>query len=290
MRNSNALTVLGLALALIATDAHAGWSWKKKKPAPAPEPPPAPVVVAPPPPPPPPQIIYSGDAAAAPQVATFDLLAAASPEVRSVAKWVATSRDNARLHYLLLDKVNAQVYFFGPTGHLLATAPVLLGMGKGDRMLVSNATEMPAIPPSKRITPAGRFLSRLAPDAEGKEVLILDYEAALSLHPIAKGTPVERRASRLASLTADDNRISFGCINVPKAFYSNVVSPSLANAWSVVYILPETSPAHQLFGFQPDPPAAAPTTVPAGQVPATPAAPGQQVSTAAAVQTNHSQR
>ena len=72
---------------------------------------------------------------------------------------------------------------------LVAVAPVLMGMGKGDQMLVPNAAPMSAIPPNKRITPAGRWWARLAPDASGKEVLVIDHDAALSLHPIVKGQP-----------------------------------------------------------------------------------------------------
>jgi hypothetical protein len=263
MHIQNRTIVLGLLLALVAADAQA-WG-KKKKVEPAP-PPPAPVVVAPPPPPP--QVVYSGDPLVAPQVAATDLLPTTSSEVQGVVEWVKTSRDNANMYFLVLDKVNAQVYFFHPAGHLLATAPALLGMGKGDRMLVPNAAPMSAIPPQKRITPAGRFVSRLAIDSHGKELLVLDYDASLSLHPVVKGTPAEHRAQRLASLTAEDNRVSFGCVNVPVAFYSNVVSPLLTNTRGVVYVLPETSTAGQLFGFQPGTPTG----------PATPASPSTPTS------------
>ncbi|MGH8030067.1 MAG: hypothetical protein ACREO3_09045, partial [Arenimonas sp.] len=241
--------VLGLLLALVATDAQA-WG-KKKKPAPPAPVAPAPVVVAPPPPPPP-QVIFSGDPAVAPQIAQIDLLQTAPPEVQSVARWVGSSRDNGGMPFLMVDKANAQVYVFNPAGNLTATAPVLLGMGKGDRMLVPNSAPMSAIPPQKRITPAGRYMSRLALDSHGKEILVIDYDASLSLHPIVKGTPAEHRAQRMASATSEDNRVSFGCINVPVAFYSTVVSPAFNNKMGVVYILPETLSASQEFGFQAD--------------------------------------
>jgi len=255
--------VLGVLLALVATDAQA---WGKKKKAEPPPPPPAPVVVAPPPPP---ATIYSGDVLAPPQIATTDVLSTTSLEVQATAQWIRASRDNGNMYYLVLDKVNAQVYFFHPKGHLLAAAPVLLGMGTGDKMLVSNATPMSGMPPSKRITPAGRFVSRLAIDSHGKELLVLDYDASLSLHPIVKGTPKEQRAQRMASPTPADNRISFGCINVPVSFYANVISPALTNTMGVVYVLPETSSAGALFGFQPAVP-----VMPAGPVvPGAPAAP-----------------
>ena len=160
-------------------------------------------------------------------------------------------------------------------------------MGKGDKMLVPNTAPMSAIPPQKRITPAGRYVSRLAIDSHGKELLVIDYDASLSLHPVVKGTPLEHRAQRLASTTSEDNRISFGCINVPPAFYANVVSPALTNTRGIVYILPETSPAGQLFGFQYDNPVAPATTATVAAPAAAPAAPAvpavpavQQVSTA----------
>lgn len=191
--------------------------------------------------------------AAAPQLSPVDLaLQSASAEVKSVAKWVIESRDNLGLPYLLIDKVNAQVFVFNSAGQLQGAAPALLGMGRGDRMLVSNETKMSAMPPQVRITPAGRFVSRLAKDAKGKELLVLDYDASLSLHPVVPGTPKERRAERLKSATAQDNRISFGCINVPVPFYATVVSPAFTNTKGVVYVLPETGPASALFGMKLD--------------------------------------
>jgi hypothetical protein len=238
--------VLGLLLAFVATDAQA-WGKKKKAEPPAPV---APAIVVPPPPPPPPQTIFVGDPAVAPQIAPTDLLQTASPEVQSVVRWVGTSHDNGGMPFLLVDKANAQTFIFDPAGNLLATAPVLLGMGVGDRMLVPNSAPMSAIPPQKRITPAGRYMSRLAIDSHGKEILVIDYDASLSMHPIVKGTPPEHRAERMASPTSQDNRVSFGCINVPVAFYSTFVSSVFANRMGVVYILPETSPAGELFGFQ----------------------------------------
>lgn len=187
---------------------------------------------------------------ATPPSAPVDLLQSASEEVKRVARWVIDSGDNTHLPFLLIDKVNAQVFVFGPAGQLQGTAPALLGMARGDRMLVPNNAPMSAMPPNVRITPAGRFVSRLAVDSTGKELLVLDYDASLSLHPVVKGTPKERRAERLSSATAQDNRVSYGCINVPVPFYSKVVSPTFTGTKGIVYVLPETSPASALFGMQ----------------------------------------
>jgi hypothetical protein len=175
--------------------------------------------------------------------------ATASAEVLSVARWVTQSGDNAGLPFLLIDKVNAKVFAFDRSGQLKGAAPALLGMARGDRLLAPNTATMAQMPPQVRITPAGRFVSKLAIDSHGKELLVLDYDASISLHAVVKGTPKEHRAERLSSATAQDNRISFGCINVPTVFYSTIVSPTFTNTKGIVYVLPETSPASQLFGF-----------------------------------------
>ena len=187
-----------------------------------------------------------------PQSVSIDLaLQSASAEVMRVARWVIDSGDNSGLPFLLVDKVNARVFAFDPAGHLQGTAPALLGMARGDRLLAPNSATMSRMPPQVRITPAGRFVSRLAIDSHGKELLVLNYEAAISLHPVVKGTPAEHRAERLASPTPLDNRISFGCINVPPEFYTTFVHPAFNKTKGVVYVLPETGPASELFGFHP---------------------------------------
>lgn len=190
--------------------------------------------------------------AAPPLQVPIDLaLQSASAEVQSVARWVIDSGDNVGLPYLLIDKVNAQVFAFNPAGQLQGATPALLGMARGDRLIAANDAKMAQMPPQSRITPAGRFVSRLAIDSHGKELLVLDYEASISLHAVIKGTPAERRAERLKSATAQDNRISFGCINVPAAFYETIVSPAFTPTKGLVYVLPETAPASELFELHP---------------------------------------
>ncbi|MEO7252138.1 MAG: hypothetical protein ABIW30_05965 [Arenimonas sp.] len=219
----------------------------------------------PPPPPPPIPLEFSGIQTAAPLPAPLDRLRAASPEVQSVAQWVRTAHDNAGLPFLVIDKVNAQAYAFNPVAQLEATAPILLGMARGDVLLVPNDAPMSAMPPQKRITPAGRYLSWIVTDSHGKQVLSIDYNAAISLHIVVKGTPAQHRAERLASITSDDNRVSFGCINVPPGFFTTIVGPDFSKEKGIVYVLPETSSAAQLFGFQPAAPApAAQQTLPMG--------------------------
>jgi hypothetical protein len=173
----------------------------------------------------------------------------ASPAVTHIAQWVVTSRDNGGMSYLIIDKVNAKVFVFNAAGHLQGAAAALLGSARGDDSAEGVGNQkMSAILPKDRTTPAGRFVASLGQGVHGNEILWVDYTNAIALHPVAKGTPQERRAQRLQSATVTDNRISFGCINVPLAFYEKFVSPAFANTGGVVYILPETRSARGLFG------------------------------------------
>ena len=183
--------------------------------------------------------------AASPSVeATF-----APADVVYVATWVADSGDNAGMPYVIIDKVGARVYLWDGTGHLQGSAPALVGMVAGDGSVPGIGNQkLSAIRPEERTTPAGRFVASIGHDMHGADLLWIDYAAALALHRVVKGTPAERRAQRLASETAADNRISFGCINVPARFFDTIVAPAFANSSGVVYILPETRPARELFG------------------------------------------
>ena len=174
----------------------------------------------------------------------------ASAEVRRVADWVVDSADNHGMPYVIIDKINAKVFVFDIGGKLQGAAPALLGLRRGDRSVAGiGERKMSSIRPADRITPAGRFLASLDHDVHGGEILLIDYADSIALHPVIKGTPAEHRARRLESATSQDNRISFGCINVPAKFYEDVVSPAFTHSNGLVYILPETSAAGKMFGM-----------------------------------------
>jgi hypothetical protein len=59
------------------------------------------------------------------------------------------------------------------------------------------------------------------------------------MHRVRATNPKERRLERLASKTAADNRISWGCINVPVAFFDKTVWPNIGQKSGIVYVLPE---------------------------------------------------
>lgn len=173
----------------------------------------------------------------------------ASRDARKIADWIVDSADNLGLPFVIVDKTDAKVFVFDAGGRIQGAAPALLGLARGDTTVPGiGDREYSAMPPEDRTTPAGRFVAALGMNARGEDILWVDYGAAVSLHRVVTAKPEERRLQRLATTTPLDNRISYGCINVPKRFYENVVSPAFSGTHGVVYVLPETRPAREIFG------------------------------------------
>jgi len=196
----------------------------------------------------PPTIIEALTVAAPPQrLANFEL-EHASQEAHRLADWIVDSGDNLSMPFAIVDKVDAKVFVFDARGKLRGAAAALLGLALGDDSVPGIGTRaMSRILPAERTTPAGRFVASLDRNAHGKVILWVDYDDAISMHAVVKGTLQERRAQRLASPSALDNRISYGCINVPAMFFDNIVRPAFTGTNGVVYVLPETRSAHTVF-------------------------------------------
>lgn len=172
----------------------------------------------------------------------------ASPDARHVADWVVDSGDNRRMPFVIVDKKDAKVFVFNADGRLRGAAPALLGSALGDDSVPGiGDRKLSSIRPEERTTPAGRFVAALDRNLHGEEILWVDYDAAISLHPVITTNPKEHRAQRLATPTPLDNRISYGCINVPAKFYKNVVHPAFTGTNGIVYVLPETRSAQKVF-------------------------------------------
>lgn len=177
----------------------------------------------------------------------------ASRDVRDVANWVVHAGDNhegndRHLPFVILDKKEARIYVFDATGRLRGAAPALLGIGIGDTALPGiGARELSNIAPKDRITQAGRFVAAIGLDSHKEDVLWLDYEDGLAIHRVITSNPKERRLERLNSPTASDNRISFGCINLPPEFYDGTLKPAVQAGGTVIYVLPETRSPRETF-------------------------------------------
>ena len=165
-----------------------------------------------------------------------------------MADWVVHSGDNRSMPFAIVDKTDAKVFVFDADGRLRGAAPALLGLARGDDAAPGiGSRALSSIRPEERTTPAGRFVAALDRNLKGKEILWVDYDGAVSMHPVVTSKPQERRLQRLATPTPLDNRISFGCINVPAKFFENVVRPAFTGTDGIVYVLPETRSAREVF-------------------------------------------
>jgi len=172
-----------------------------------------------------------------------------SVDARRLANWVVHTRNNERLPFFMVDKKFAKVYVFTPDGKLHSTTPVLLGEAVGDDSVPGIGDKpLSQVKPWEKTTPAGRFVAEMGMNLNGEDVIWVDYDAAVSMHRIRKVKESERRYERMASATHLDNRISNGCINVPKAFYEQVLAPTVQRSGAVIYVLPETKPVDKVFG------------------------------------------
>ena len=164
-----------------------------------------------------------------------------SIEALQLATWVTASRDNKDRPFIVIDKATAEVLVFDTAGLLQGVTPALLGIAKGDDATPGiGDKELSEIGPAEKTTPAGRFFARVGPAKGNQTVLWVDFNTSVALHAVVTKNPAEHRLERLASPTPKDNRITFGCINVPTAFFEDVVRPIFVEGGGMVYILPES--------------------------------------------------
>lgn len=173
----------------------------------------------------------------------------APADVVHVANWVSYTRNAKKKAFVLIDKKQARMYVFDPQGKLKSQTPILLGKAVGDHTVPGIGSKPFAqIKEDEKTTPAGRFLAQPGRNTKGEDIIWIDYNAAVSMHRLRKVKEEEKRADRMATPEADDNRISYGCVNVPAPFYNSVLRPTVSKQGAFVYVLPETKTPQQQFG------------------------------------------
>ena len=185
--------------------------------------------------------VKASEARPAPQIAP-------SEAASRLLSWSAVEHDNGSLPYIVIDKQAAALFLFKAAGEAVGQAPVLIGIGVGDDSSPGvGAKNLSEIGPAERTTPAGRFVAKFGRAFGHTRVLWVDYANSVALHAVITTNKKERRVARLLSATPDDNRITFGCINVGTSFYTKQLRPLLQKAGGVVYILPDTKPFDDVF-------------------------------------------
>ena len=193
--------------------------------------------------------------AASPAVLTAENVRAQQPlsvgqDVPRVTAWIRAKGDHQGMPFAVIDKKAAMLHVFDAAGSPLGSSPVLLGLAVGDDSAPGIGTRKLAdIRPVERTTPAGRFVTEPGRNLQGEDIVWIDYDAAVSMHRVRASNKADRRLERLATPTAADNRISYGCVNVPAAFYDALVKPVFGVMPAVVYVLPETRPVGTLLGL-----------------------------------------
>ena len=200
---------------------------------------------------------------AAPLVAAGDSgTVSSSQDTRRVTDWIVASSNHKGQAFAIIDKRAAMLHVFDKEGTRRASSPVLLGLAVGDASVPGiGERKLSQIRPDERTTPAGRFVSEPGVNLQGEDIVWIDYDAAVSMHRVRTGNKADRRLERLATPGASDNRSSYGCVNVPAAFYDSFVKPVFGSQPAVVYVLPETTSVSAFFNM----PGAAPAVLADGK-------------------------
>ena len=172
----------------------------------------------------------------------------ASNEVQRIADWSVQSADHGGHPFIVVDKMNARLYAFDRFGTLIDQTPVLLGMGVGDKFAPGVLKmDMYKTKPWQRITPAGRYFAEEDRNLAGEIVLWVDYDAGIAIHKLPSKPTKQRRHERIVSPDPAEHRITYGCINVPAAFYDRVVRAYFGPRGGYVYVLPDSTPLNAVF-------------------------------------------
>lgn len=187
-------------------------------------------------------------AASAPLKVSWDRASLLSRDAQTALRHVLATGDNGDAPFVVIDKRRARLWVFDARGVPRGSTPVLLGFARGDDTVPGIGDKpLSKVKPGERTTPAGRFVGEHGRNLKGQDIIWVDYDAAVSMHRLKDVHKSDRREQRVRSRSIADNRISYGCINVPKAFYEQVLLGVVGRAQPVVYVLPETRPVATIF-------------------------------------------
>ena len=176
----------------------------------------------------------------------------APPLIESFAADVMRAHDAEGRPFAIIDKPQAGIWVFDAQGHLLAQSAVLVGQARGDVAPPDIGTRpLNQVQPHEKITASGRFVTEAGRNTRHEDIVWLDYDAAMSMHRV-RHVPGEQRPKRLATPDVADNRISYGCVNIPPDFYDRQIKPLFSTNPGVVYILPEGKSVSSVFPFATD--------------------------------------
>lgn len=151
--------------------------------------------------------------------------------------------------FIIADKPAGKIHVFGKDGELLASSAALYGRNAGDAA-APGATAAGAY----KIRFADYQVKDQAAPQMGKVAYLIDQATGknvtagdgiwIGVHQAYLGQAAEGRLGRLASDTADDNKISSGCINTTQEFMVREISGRSAELeGGLIFTLPDNAAA-----------------------------------------------
>lgn len=142
--------------------------------------------------------------------------------------------------YVIVDKPSATLYMIGADKKLIGQMPVLLGQTKGETPNMSDPESDTAV---QATTPAGKYTMGTIIGEEdlitykGK-VFSLCGSDALALH-ITYPPEKEKRTEALNTPTPEDNRLSWGCLNISEEMWAKYIEGNIENRGTYMFITPD---------------------------------------------------
>lgn len=160
---------------------------------------------------------------------------------QSVYESMAPTAKASGKGFIIADKPNGMLHVFFADGSLLIQDAALYGKDIGDI-----ESKLSSLQGGAKITPAGKFTLVATPDAEYAGGMRLDLKETSSaggvtaIHAAYLGDAKEKRLERLASTSAFDKRISYGCVNTTHATFLKSILPNIEKLnGGMIFVLPD---------------------------------------------------
>lgn len=145
---------------------------------------------------------------------------------------------NNKQNYLIVDKTQTLMYVIGGDGKMISKFPVLLGATKGELTNLADPDSNTA--GEYATTPAGKYtLSRKGLSVTEEDLKLYDGKIismngghGLAIH-ITYPLEIASRTKALESQTPNDNRISWGCINISKEMWIKYIQDNFKGTESI---------------------------------------------------------
>lgn len=173
---------------------------------------------------------------------------------QAYAKLIPALKDKIGDKFITIaDKPSARIFVFKSNGELVLQKKALFGLAKGD--LYKGNPSAKGVGTERRVTPAGLFGIHVVDAAKGgaaavtageydfgKVFALDDPDATVTfMHSVwLKEADAAKRAAALRNESAADSRYSFGCINVDKETFKDMVGKYSANMdGSKLFVVPD---------------------------------------------------